>query len=139
MLYGTAALVCSELNAKDVNSTDGLDKIYRMLETSPLIKELEDVRGDAVRHEFMAIRRQSGESLDAYLARASLLRKEMLKHDQEFGMGERYYVGFLLDHAEITAKDIATSMVIGTACNVMREVPIMMALRRMGPDRKSVV
>ena len=65
MLYGTAALVCSELDAKDVNSIDGLDRIYRMWETSPLIKELEDVRGDAVQREFMAMRRQSGESLDA--------------------------------------------------------------------------
>ncbi len=72
-----------------------------------MIQELEDVRGDAVQKEFMAMRRMSGESFDSFLARAALLRREMLKHDEEFQMGERYRVGFLLGNAEITNRDRA--------------------------------
>ena len=131
VLYGTAALVCSHLTSQDVKGDDGLEVIKGTLRGSTLIQELEDVRGDAVQKEFMAMRRMSGESFDSFLARAALLRREMLKHDKEFQMGERYYVGFLLDNAEITNRDRA--MVLGSANNVMREAPIAMALRRMGP------
>ena len=46
-------------------------------------------------------------------------------------MGERYYTGFLLDGAEITDRDRA--IVLGAANNTMQEVPIAMALSRMGP------
>ena len=113
-LYGTAALVCSHL-----------------LRGSTLTQELEDMRGDAVQKEFIAMRRMSGESFDSFLARAAWFRCEMLKHDKKFQMGERYYVGFLLVNAEITNRDRA--MVMGSANNVMREAPITMALRRMGP------
>ena len=110
-LYGTAALVCSHL-----------------LRGSTLTQELEDMRGDAVQKEFIAMRRMSGESFDSFLARAAWFRCEMLKHDKKFQMGERYYVGFLLVNAEITNRDRA--MVMGSANNVMREAPIAMALRR---------
>ena len=46
--YGTAALVCEELSSSDVNNDDGLQIIYRLLESSTLIQEMEDARDDQI-------------------------------------------------------------------------------------------
>ena len=61
----------------------------------------------------------------------------MLEEDEKFGMDERFFVGFLLDHTEITDHDRV--IVMASAKNQMAEGAVIPALRKMGPFLTSKV
>jgi hypothetical protein len=131
VLRGKAAIICRKLKAKDVKHDGGLQQIYETLESSPLIKELKGDRIDKAQKEFMKIKRKSGESMDSYLATVDVHREAMEDEDAGLAMGERFFVGYVLDHAELTMKDRA--LVLTSALNTMTVEAIFPALRRLGP------
>lgn len=49
----------------------------------------------------------AGESLESYITRASLYRGQLAGLDASLSMGERFFVGHLLDHAKLTRRDKA--------------------------------
>ena len=131
VLFGTAGLVTNHLSAEDVQHEGGLELIYSVLEKSPLMKEMAGAKGDRVHSEFKALKRRTNESMDSFVTRAVLLRQELLRQDPNFGMGERFFVGHLLDGAQITGRDRA--MVLGGAGHKLTESDVCDALRRLGP------
>ena len=53
----------------------------------------------------MSLARYAGESLESYITRGSIYRTQLLGLDATFEMGERFYVGHLLDHARLSRRD----------------------------------
>ena len=87
--------------------------------------------GDRTQKEFLKLRRTSGESMDSYTARAQLYRSTLLAEDAGFEVGDHFFVGFLLDNAEITLRDRA--MVMNAARHLNTIEAVIPALRRLGP------
>eukprot|EP00435_Cladocopium_sp_Y103_P011248 s3540_g2.t3 len=106
-LRDRAAQLVKHLEPEDVSKKDGLDKIFMALERSPLIKQSEKHRVDWHRKRLLSLSRLSGESLESYITRAGLYRSQLEGLDASLSMGERFYVGHLLDHARLTRRDKA--------------------------------
>eukprot|EP00435_Cladocopium_sp_Y103_P044933 s129_g12.t1 len=106
-LRDRAAQLVKHLNNSDVNTTDGMQKIFQVLERSPLVKQLDKHRVDQHRKRLMALNRFPGESLESYITRGNIYRNQLLGLDSSLEMGERFYVGHLLDHARLTRRDKA--------------------------------
>ena len=128
---GTADPLVRHLKPEDVAGDDGKNLIYKTLESSPLVVELDHVSEDRTQKEFLKLRRTSGESMDSYTARAQLYRSTLLAEDAGFEVGDRFFVGFLLDNAEITLRDRA--MVMNAAGHLNTIEAVIPALRRLGP------
>ncbi len=77
------------------------------------MRDLVTERCDRIQKEFKALLRRPGESIESYITRAYLLRRELLRQDKSFQIGERFFVSHLLDGAEITSRDRA--MVVGAS------------------------
>ena len=71
-LQSTADLLVRHLKPEDFDGDDGKNLIYKTLESSPLVVELDHVSEDRTQKEFLKLRRTSGESMDSYTARAQL-------------------------------------------------------------------
>lgn len=106
-LRDRAAQLVKHLNNNDVNTADGMSKIFAVLERSPLVKQLDKHRVDQHRKRLMALSRYPGESLESYITRGNIYRNQLLGLDSSLEMGERFYVGHLLDHARLTRRDKA--------------------------------
>ena len=106
-LRDRAAQLVKHLNNADVNTPDGMQKIFHVLERSPLVKQLDKHRVDQHRKRLMALRRCPNESLESYITRGNIYRNQLLGLDSSLEMGERFYVGHLLDHARLTRRDKA--------------------------------
>ena len=130
-LTGQAATIAAHITPERAAEADGQDHIIAVLEANPMIKDLDNQRGDRSQREFLKLRRKAGESFDSYCARAQLHKRLMTEEDPNFAMGERFFVGFLLDNAEVTQRDRA--MILAAAANQMTEEAIVPALRRVGP------
>ncbi|CAE7522180.1 unnamed protein product, partial [Symbiodinium necroappetens] len=89
-LRDRAAQLVKRLSNADVNGPDGKEVIFRELEKSPLIKQVD-------KHK----------SVESYITRASLYRGQLLGLDSSLAMGEAFYVGHLLDHAHLSRRDRA--------------------------------
>lgn len=61
-LRGRAAQLVKRLNNSDVNRPGGMQKIFDVLERSPLVKQLDKHRIDQQRKKLMALTRESLES-----------------------------------------------------------------------------
>ena len=106
-LRDRAAQLVKHLNNSDVNTEDDMKKIFQVLERSPLVKQLDKHRVDQHRKRLMALNRYPGESLESYITRGNIYRNQLLGLDSSLEMGERFYVGHLLDHARLTRRDKA--------------------------------
>ena len=106
-LRDRAGQLVKHLNVEDVNGSDGMDKIFRVLEASPLVKQLDKHRVDQHRKKLMSLSRLPGESLESYITRGNIYRVQLEGMDKTLSMGERFYVGHLMDHAKLTKRDKA--------------------------------
>ena len=88
-------------------SKDGLDKIFDTLEQSPIVRLSEKHRVDWHQKRLLNLTRLAGESLESYITRAGLYRDQLQGLDASLTMGERFFVGHLLDHARLTRRDKA--------------------------------
>ena len=102
-----AGQLVKHLEPEDVDSKEGLEKIFAVLEKSPLVKLSEKHRVDWHRKRLLTLTRLPGESLESYITRASLYRDQLEGLDAGLAMGERFFVGHLLDHARLTKRDKA--------------------------------
>ena len=100
-----AAQLVKHLNNSDVNKPGGMQKIFEVLERSPLVRQLDKHRVDQHRKRLMSLARYAGESLESYITRGSIYRTQLLGLDATLEMGERFYVGHLLDHARLSRRD----------------------------------
>ena len=106
-LRDRAAQLVKHLEPEDVDGKEGLQLIFETLEASPLLKQNEKHRVDWHRRRLLSLNRLPGESLESYITRASLYRNQLQGLDASLSMGERFYVGHLLDHARLTRRDKA--------------------------------
>ena len=104
-LRDRAAQLVKHLNNSDVNRPGGMQKIFEVLERSPLVRQLDKHRVDQHRKRLMSLARYAGESLESYITRGSIYRTQLLGLDATLEMGERFYVGHLLDHARLSRRD----------------------------------
>ena len=102
-----AGQLVKHLEPEDVDDKQGLEKIFAVLEKSPLIRQSEKHRVDWHRKRLLTLTRLPGESLESYITRASLYRDQLQGLDAGLAMGERFFAGHLLDHARITKRDKA--------------------------------
>ena len=106
-LRDRAAQLVKHLEPEDVDGKEGLQLIFDTLEASPLLKQSEKHRVDWHRRRLLSLNRLPGESLESYITRASLYRNQLQGLDASLSMGERFYVGHLLDHARLNRRDKA--------------------------------
>ncbi|CAE7238450.1 TY4B-J, partial [Symbiodinium sp. CCMP2456] len=106
-LRDRAAQLVKRLSNADVNGPDGKEVIFRELEKSPLIKQVDKHKVDEHRRRLMQLNRAPHESVESYITRASLYRGQLLGLDSSLAMGEAFYVGHLLDHAHLSRRDRA--------------------------------
>ena len=102
-----AAQLVKHLGNEDVNNAEGKDVIFKALERSPLIRQLDKHRVDEHRRRLMQLNRAPGESMESYVTRASIYRTHLLGLDSSMAMGEAFFVGHLVDHAHLTRRDRA--------------------------------
>ena len=76
-LRDRAAQLVKHLNNSDVNKAGGMQKIFDVLEKSPLVKQLDKHRVDQHRKRLMSLSRFAGESLESYITRAGLYRDQL--------------------------------------------------------------
>ena len=137
MLKGRASVIVRHLKIEEVSQSGGLDLVFQALESSPMVMELDGQRGEKAQREFLRCRRQAGESMESFLMRVQAQRAVMEEEDPTFAVGDRFLVGYILDHAELTLKDRV--MVLAAAQNQMSSVCVFPALRRMGPFLQGTV
>lgn len=106
-LRDRAAQLVKHLTMDDVKGPRGMETIFQTLERTPLVKQLDRHRVDQCRKKLMMLSRFAGESLESYITRGSIYRNQLLGLDSSLAMGEKFYVGHLLDHARLTRRDRA--------------------------------
>lgn len=116
VLKGRASVIVRHLKIEDASKPGGLSLVFRALESSPLV---------------------SGEAMESFIMRVQAQRSVMEEEDPTFAVGDRFLVGYILDHAELTVKDRA--MVLAAAQNQMTSDAVFPALRRMGPFLQGTV
>ena len=137
VLKGRASVIVRHLKIEEVSKPGGLDLVFKALEASPMVKELDGQRGERAQREFLRCRRQGGESMESFLMRVQAQRAVMEEEDDTFAVGDRFLVGYILDNAELTLKDRV--MVLAAAQNKMSSEYVFPALRRMGPFLQGTV
>ena len=130
-LRDRAAQLVHHLTNEDVNKANGLEVIMGILEKSPLIRQLDRQRVDQHRRRLMQLRRVPGESIESYVTRGSIYRTQLLALDSGMQMGECFYVGHLLDNAQLTKKD---KVMIKTRAGCDREEEITNAMIDLAPE-----
>lgn len=137
VLKGRASVIVRHLKIEDVSRAGGLDMVFNALEASPMVKELDGQRGEKAQREFLRCRRHAGESMDSFIMRVQAQRAIMEEEDSTFVVGDRFLVGYILDHAELILKDRV--IILAAAQNQMNSEAIFPALRRMGPFLQDTV
>ena len=103
-LKDRAAQLVKHLQISDVNGSNGKEVIFRELEKSPLIRQVDRQKIDEHRRRLMQLSRAAGESMESYITRAGVYRSHLLGVDPTMAMGEAFYVGHLVDHARLTKR-----------------------------------
>ena len=129
--FQSTKILHTVVQIEEVNKVGGLDLVFKALEASPMVKELDGQRGEKAQREFLRRRRQASESMESFIMRVQAQRSVMEEEDSTFAVCDRFLVGYILDHAELTLKDRV--MVLAAAQNQMTSDSIFPALRRMGP------
>ncbi|OLQ08941.1 Transposon Ty4-H Gag-Pol polyprotein [Symbiodinium microadriaticum] len=130
-LRDRAAQLVRHLNNDDVNGEGGLQMIFKTLELSPLIKQLDRHRVDQHRKKLMSLTRLPSESMESYITRGSIYRTQLQGMDAAMSMGESFYTGHLLDHARLTRRDKA---MVKTRAGADTEDAITTALVELAPE-----
>lgn len=130
-LRDRAAQLVKHLEPEDVGKPEGLDTIFTTLEKSPLIKQSEKNRADWHRKRLLSLSRVAGESLESYITRAGLYKNQLEGLDSALSMGERFFIGHLLDHAKLTRRDKA---MIETHAGVEDEINITSAMMELSSE-----
>ena len=102
-----AAQLVRHLTLEQVRQSNGMELIFKTLEGSPLVRQLDKHRVDHHRRRLMQLDRAPGESVESYLTRGSIYKIQLEGLDSGLAMGEKFYVGHLLDHARLTRRDKA--------------------------------
>ena len=101
-----AAKIVNHLSVNEVSGEDGISIIKNEMEKSPIIRLLEHKEVDKRRQKFMKLARHAGESLESFINRASIYRHEN-DRCQNYKVGSKFYLGYLIDAARLTRKDVA--------------------------------
>ena len=101
-----AGKIVQHLSVDKVSGPDGIDIIRREMEKSPIIKILDNRKVDKRRQKFMKLGRLPSESIESFLNRAEIYRREN-DTSPEYHVGSKFYVGHLLDAAKLTKRDLA--------------------------------
>lgn len=99
-----AAKIVQHLTVEQVSGADGVDVIKKTIEASPIIKILDQKKVDRRRQKFLRLQRLPQESIESFLNRAEIYRKEN-QSSPEYQVGTKFYIGHLLDAARFTKRD----------------------------------
>ena len=102
-----AGKIVKRLDSEDVSVIGGKELVYKCLEKSPLIRQLDKHRVDQHRKKLTSLQRFPNESIASYITRGSLCRLELTGEDKAMEMGDAFYVGHLMDNAMLTKRDRA--------------------------------
>eukprot|EP00438_Fugacium_kawagutii_P019634 Skav232807 [mRNA] locus=scaffold614:489248:497143:- [translate_table: standard] len=101
-----AAKIVQHLGVDDIVGVDGVERIRQVMEASPIIKILDNKKVDRRRQKFMRLGRMAGESIESFLNRAEIYRREN-QTSPEYSVGSKFYIGHILDAAKLTKRDQA--------------------------------
>ena len=130
-LRDRASQLVKHLNNEDVNCPGGMAKIFQVLEKSPLVRQLDKHRIDQHRKKLMNLTRYPNESLESYVTRGSIYRNQLVSLGNSLEMGEKFYVGHLLDHARLSRKD---KVLIRTRAGEESEENVTNAMIELSPE-----
>ena len=91
---------------QEIATDGGIDIIRQTMEKSLIIKILDTKKVDKRRQKFMRLGRLSGESIESFLNRAEIYRREN-QSSPDYTVGSKFYIGHLLDAAKLTKRDLA--------------------------------
>ena len=121
-----AAKIVQHLTVQEVAAEHGIDLIRQTMEKSPIIKILDTKKVDKRRQKFMRLGRLSGESIESFLNRAEIYRREN-QSSPDYTVGSKFYVGHLLDAAKLTKRDLAL-IKAAAGGSLEHEEPVTLAL-----------
>jgi len=101
-----AANIVQHLTVEQVAASNGVELIRQTMEKSPIIKLLDQKRVDQRRKKFMRLSRLPQESIESFINRAEIYRREN-QASPAYQVGSQFYVGHLLDAAKLTKRDHA--------------------------------
>ena len=101
-----AAKIVKHLTVAKVSELKGIEVIKHTMEKSPIIKILDTKKVDKRRQKFMRLGRLQGESIESFLNRAEIYRREN-QSSPDYTVGSKFYIGHLLDAAKLTKRDLA--------------------------------
>ena len=101
-----AANIVQHLSVEQVAASNGVELIRQTMEKSPIIKLLDQKRVDQRRKKFMRLSRLPQESIESFINRAEIYRREN-QSSPAYQVGSQFYVGHLLDAAKLTKRDHA--------------------------------
>ncbi|CAK8991626.1 unnamed protein product [Durusdinium trenchii] len=101
-----AGKIVQHLTVDEVTSIQGVDIIKREMEKSPIIRLLDNKKIDKRRQKFMKLARLPNESIESFINRAEIYRREN-EASPAYRVGSCFYVGHLLDSCKLTRKDLA--------------------------------
>ena len=101
-----AAKIVQHLTVCEVSGENGIEIIKATMEKSPIIKILDTKKVDKRRQKFMRLGRLPSESIESFLNRAEIYRREN-QSSPDYTVGSKFYIGHLLDAAKLTKRDLA--------------------------------
>ena len=101
-----AGKIVQHLTVEEVSGADGIQRIKQEMERSPIIKLLDQKKVDQRRQKFMKPTRLHGKSIESFLNRAEIYRREN-QSSPAYQVGSKFYIGHLLDAARLTKRDLA--------------------------------
>ena len=101
-----ASKIVQHLTVDEVSGADGVEVIKKTIEASPIIKILDQKKVDKRRQKFLRLQRLPQESIESFLNRAEIYRREN-QSSPEYQVGTKFYIGHLLDAARFTKRDLA--------------------------------
>ena len=101
-----AGKIVQHLTVQEVANPDGIELIKKTMERSPIIKLLDQKKIDQRRQKFMKLTRLPHESLESFINRAEIYRREN-QSSPAYQVGSQFYVGHLIDAAKLTKRDQA--------------------------------
>ena len=101
-----AAKIVQHLTVGQVSSSNGIHIIKQEMEKSPIIRILDNKKIDKRRQKFMRLARLPNESMESFINRAEIYRREN-ETSPAYSVELCFYVGHFLDSAKLTRKDFA--------------------------------
>ena len=121
-----AGKIVQHLTVQEVAAEGGINIIRQTMEKSPIIKILDTKKVDKRRQKFMRLGRLAGESIESFLNRAEIYRREN-QSSPDYTVGSKFYIGHLLDAAKLTKRDLAL-IKAAAGGSLEHEEPVTLAL-----------